>query len=196
MPRLKKTAKSPKISLDVPFAKRKRGRPGVLQSEIVGRAENYRSMFWGSRLDKKKKMYVRDKPYEWAIALLAAKNNTEINRALDSATSYVQSQLKPLIPLVLEVLQERSFPKKQETKFDFLAESLAARGEVTPRRSRDICAQHRAIERAKSPHRILRKEFYIECSCGYKGPARVNACRKCGAEIPFSLSELPGFEFP
>lgn len=192
MPNRKKTAKSPKIPLDAAFGKRERGRPGVLQSEIVGRAENYRSMFWGSRLDKKKKMHVRDKPYEWAIALLAAKNNTELDRALDSATSYVQSQIKPLIPLVLEVLQERSFPKKQETKFDFLAESLAARGEVAPRRSRDICAQHRAIERAKSPHRILRKEFYIECSCGYKGPAFNDACRKCGAEIGLLLYGMAG----
>ena len=30
----------------------------------------------------------------------------------------------------------------------------------------------------------------IECSCGYQGPARDNACRKCGAEIPLSFEEL------
>ena len=188
MPRLKKTAKDPKISLDVPFAKRERGRPGVLQSEIVGRAENYRSMFWGSRLDKKKKMYVRDKPYEWAIALLAAKNNTEIDRTLDSAPNYPQSQLKPLVPLILKVLREQDFPKRMKTKFDFLANSLAARGEVTPRRSRDICQEERL--KAKRAHYIIRYEFKIECACGFKGFSKDHGCPRCGAKIPFGMGSI------
>jgi hypothetical protein len=189
MPKPKKTAKIPKIPLDVAFPKRPRGRPGVAHSEIIGRAENYRWMFWERRLDKRKGEFVRDKPYDWAVALVTAKYNQEIDRALDSATDYAKSQLKPLVPLVLKVLNERSFPKRAEAKFDYLADSLAARGEVSPRRSRDICAEHRTMQRKKSRHRILRKEFYIECSCGYKGPALDNACRRCGAEIDF----LPEF---
>lgn len=48
---------------------------------------------------------------------------------------------------------------------------------------RDVCRRGRAKQRAKSPYHILRYEYYVECSCGYEGPARDNACRKCGAEI-------------
>lgn len=165
------------------------------QSEILGRAHNYREMFWDKRLDKRRKEYVRDKPSEWALALIAAKNIEEIRRVLESAPIYQQSELEPMAPLILQVFQERGFPKRLKTKFDFLAESLAAQGEVAPRRSRDICAEHRMMQRKKSDHRILRKEFYVECSCGYKGPARDNACQRCGAEIDFLPEFLAGAPF-
>jgi len=62
--------------------------------------------------------------------------------------------------------------------------------EEEPRTSRDICGEARAQERAKSPHKIIRKESYVECSCGYQGPALNGAGRKCGAEIPLSFEEL------
>jgi len=58
----------------------------------------------------------------------------------------------------------------------FLADSVAGQGFVTPRRSREICAE----ERAKKKYFIVRREYYIECSCGYKGPALDGACRDCG----------------
>jgi len=89
-------------------------------------------------------------------------------RALDSAPSHIQNEFKMLAPLILQVLGERDFPKRQENQFDFLAESFAARGHVSARRSRGICGERRAIERAESPYRILRKEFYVECTCGMK----------------------------
>jgi hypothetical protein len=150
---------------------------------------NYRSIFWCQRLDRRKKEWVRDKPYTWAMALVAAKTTDEVNHALESAPSYAQKEFKPLIPVILKVLQERAFPKKQKAQFDFFADSLAAYGRVSPRRSRDICGEERAKERTKSPYKIIRKEFYIECSCGYKGPALDNACRKCRAPIAISLEE-------
>lgn len=185
MPKRKKPPKTAKISLDGVLAKTRRGRPGVGQQEIVGRAQNYRRIFWSQHLrgGKENRTWVRDKPNDWAVALAAAKSADALTQALDSAPTYVQNEFRSLIPLILEVLEDSDFPKKQENQFDFLADSLAARGEVSPRRSRDICAEARAIERAKSHYRIVRKEFYVECSCGYKGPARDNACRKCGAEI-------------
>jgi len=192
MPRRKTAPKISKVPLDTGSTKARRGRPGVHQSEIVGRAQNYRRMFWDRRLNKKKKEWVRDKPYEWAVALVSAKTEDAIGHALDSAPSYAQNEFKPLIPLILRVLREREFPRRQENQFDFLADSLAGYGRVSPRRSRDICTKHRAIERAKSPYKILRREFYVECSCGYKGPARNDACRKCRAEIPMSLEGLFG----
>jgi hypothetical protein len=35
-----------------------------------------------------------------------------------------------------------------------------------------------AAEGAKSPYKIIRKEFYVVCECGYSGPAEYDACRK------------------
>jgi len=86
------------------------------------------------------------------------------------------------------VIREKKFPKRPRAQIEFLANSLAGLPSVEPRTSRDICAKHLAEQKAKSPHKILRKEFYVECSCGYKGPALNDACRKCGAQISF----LPG----
>jgi len=153
---------------------------------------NYRGLFWSHRLDgrkKENKEWVRDKPYTWAMALVAAKTTDEVSHALESAPSYARNEFKPLIPLILTVLQERAFPKKSKTQYDFLADSLAAYGRVSPRRSRDICGEERAKESAKSSYKIIRKEFYVECSCGYKGPALDDACRKCRAPIAISLEE-------
>ena len=84
---------------------------------------------------------------------------------------------------VLEVLRDPHFPKRRLTRIGFLADSLAGSGAVTPRRSRDICSQERA--KTKSAHRILRYEFYVECSCGYKGQSQDRACTACGAQIEF-----------
>lgn len=184
------------MPLDKKTTNTTRGRPGVRHSEIVGRAMNYRGLFWSHRLDgrkKENKEWVRDKPYTWAMALVAAKTTDEVSHALESASSYARNEFKPLIPLILEVLQERAFPKTQKAQFDFLADSLAAYGRVSPRRSRDICGEERAKAHTKPPYKIIRKEFYVECSCGYKGPALDDACRKCGAQIAISLEESISF---
>lgn len=148
-------------------------------------------MFWVYHSNKKHRS-VRDKPYPWAVALVEANTVEDVIRILDFASDEARKELKPLAVLILGVLKERAFPKTPEAQFDFLADSLAGYGRVTARRSRDICAQDRATQRGKSRHRILQKEFYVECSCGYKGPARNNACRKCGAEIPLSFDNLFG----
>lgn len=138
-------------------------------SEVTGRAYNYRLVF----------SQVWEKVSE---RLLKAQTEEEITLAFEG-TPYKQ-EFEPLASLVLQVLREPDFPKHEPgAQANFLAESLAARGALTPRSSRDICARERARQRAKSPHRIIRHEYYVECSCGYKGPARNNACRKCGAEI-------------
>ena len=88
---------------------------------------------------------------------------------------------------------EPKFPKKPRAQIKFLAISLAGRPNVEARTSRDIYAKGLAEEKARSPHKILRKEFYVECSCGYKGPASNNACRKCGAQIDLLPELLRGF---
>lgn len=188
--------KTPQLEVQKPLdafsEKRPRGRPGVRPSEVALRAENYRRMFWDYRLDKKKKEYVRDKPSEWATRLLTSKTVEDVEGAFQTRGLSTQNEFRPLFPLILQVLRERTFPKKPETQLDFLADSIAARGDVAPRTSRDICEKEPAKRRRRSLHKILRHEYYVECSCGYKGAARDNACRKCGAEIEWSLDELMG----
>lgn len=192
MPKRRKPLRKRKEALDRGRKKTRRGRPGISHSETVGRSRNYRNMLWTHRIDRKTKAWVRDKPEEWTVQLLKARNEEEVANALNSAPPYAQGQLRPLIPLIVEVVKDSHFPKKPETQADFLADSLAAYGAVSPRRSRDICEEERAKKREKSPHYIIRKEYYVECTCGYKGPARDNACRKCGAVIGLSLAELMG----
>lgn len=175
----KKATKKSQNPLDTFSEKRGRGRPYKIRaSEVVGRAYNYRIIF-GQIWDKLKE------------PLLKATTEEEVLGAFEQ-TTYKQ-EFAPMGSLILSVLREPEFPKRdRQARIGFLADSLAARGVVTPRSSRDICTRERARERRKSTHKILRHEFYIECSCGYKGPARDSACRKCGAKIGFSLPEIMG----
>ncbi len=179
MTKSKKPTKKLQNTLDTFSGKRSRGRPYKIRaSEVSGRAYNYRLMF----------------NQTWDVLgehLLRATTEEEVCQAFEQ-TAY-KGEFAYIASLVLAVVHDPDFPKRdKEARINFLADSLAARGVVTPRTSRDICARERAKERSKSAHRILRHEFYVECSCGYKGPARDNACRKCGAEIGFSLHEVMG----
>lgn len=193
MAKRKKAAKRVQLALDTSGAGSGRGRPRkVRASEIYGRAESYRMYFWEFRYDKRKKDNVRDHPQEWAVRMLAAKNEDDLRRALGDAPFYIQVQFGNIFPLILSILRERKFPRTVPAQLDYLADSLGALGNVSTRRSRDVCGRERAKERAKSPYKILRHEYYVECSCGYQGPALNNACRKCGAEINMLKDMLSG----
>lgn len=193
MKKRKKTTKKPKIGLDTYAEKRRRGRPRRMPAdEIYQRAENYRWQLWEQKVDGKKKILVRDRPHEWAERILKATSEAKLNDALEGAPLYVRGEFRPFLPLILSILQEKTLPKTMPAQLDYLADSLAGLGQVSPRSSRDICGQERARQRAKSPYQILRHEYYVECSCGYKGPAHDNACRKCGAEINLFQEMLSG----
>jgi len=127
--------------------------------------------------------------------LLHASTEDEVIQAFEKAGVYYGNQLRHLAPLFLRVRRERRFPKRREAQIGFLADSLAGLGRVSPRRSRDICEEIRAILKKKTRYRILRREYYIECSCRYKGPAQNDACPKCGAEITRSFGGIYGFGF-
>ena len=166
-------------ALDAFSEKRGRGRPyHVLHSEVIGRAENYRGIFsqvWPALRDP----------------LIAANQPGEVIDAFEKhAQAYAREFVPRLAEDILNLIRDPKFPKRANPQINFLAESLAGRPNIEPRTSRDICSKQRAKERAKSPHNIIRKEFYVECSCGYEGPALNDACRKCGAEIPVSLDSL------
>ena len=125
--------------------------------------------------------------------LLAAKTEEEVKSAFEEfAKPYASDFVPDRVSDVFALIRDPKFPKRKEAQITFLADSLGGRPSLSLRRSRDICERERAKQRRKSKYKIIRNEFYIECTCGYKGPALNNACRKCGAEIPFSLFERTG----
>ncbi len=165
-----------------PFStKRPRGRPAkVLASTVIGRADSYRYQL--------KQVW---KQLEGP--LLAAQTEDEVKAAIEThapvyASSYVPGQVADILALI----HDKQFPKDAEARVNFLADSLGGSPTLTFRSSRDVCGRERAKQRAKSPYQILRHEYYVECSCGYKGPARDGACRRCGAEISLMADLLSG----
>jgi hypothetical protein len=172
MPKSKSSTKKPKKPLDTGFAKRGRGRPArVRPSEIANRAYDYRLIFnqvW-DRL--------------WPL-LSKAQTQEEVFMAFQAGSNPYERDFVPVLTLAHRVLRDPKFPKTRDAQINFLAGSLAALGRISPRRSRDICAEVRANE--KRAHHILRFEYWIECSCGYKGKSRDHACPKCAARIAFN----------
>mgnify|MGYP001608410579 CR=1 FL=1 len=166
MAKRKKLTKSPRKTLDIVSAKRRRGRPGVRRSFVTGSAYDY-----GLVLEQ-----------HWdqlGLALLNVQTSEDVISAFDNVPEYVKNRFVPdRADEILRLLRDPKFPKKREAQIRFLGESLAGRGIVSPRRARDICAE----ERAKPKHQIIRRDFYIQCTCGYKGPAKHGACPKCGTK--------------
>lgn len=70
---------------------------------------------------------------------------------------------------------------RTKSQINFLADSLTVAREYVLG-ARDICAEERNEERNKVEHTIVRREYYIECTCGYEGPALNGACAKCGTQ--------------
>jgi hypothetical protein len=161
--------------------KRGRGRPPKVRAlEIKGRADNYRGILHD----------VWDRLWP---ALSVAQTENDVITALQNAGPY-DREFAPWASLILAVLQERGFPRRQRAQINFLADSLAGLGVISPRRSRDVCAKERA--KAKRANHIIRYEFYVECSCGYNGHSRDHACPKCGTQIQFSLSSISNSMMP
>ena len=154
-------------------SKRDRGRPWTVRpEETYGRAQNYRGIL----------EVVWDRLWP---ALSKAQTMEEVSEAIEQQGRPYDQTFKPLAGLIFHVLREPTFPTRPNSQKRFLADSLGAFGVVSPRRSRDICAEERARDQRK--HRIIRYEYYVECSCGYEGPSKDHACRNCGAGIPATL---------
>lgn len=187
MPKRQKSINEPKKlkkSLAPYLEKRARGRPTqVARSTVTGRAANYGEAL-GSVWSK------LNGP------LLRATSDTAVSAAFENyGQPYANNFVPRFAAEILSLIHDPIFPKRAKAQVRFLADSLAGRPEVSARRSRDICMEERQRELAKSPHKILRKEFYVECSCGYRGPALNNACRKCGAAIDFVPDIVLGAAF-
>lgn len=141
-------------------------------TEIRGRADNFRGIF-GQVWER-----------FWPL-FSQAEADEQVVRALEEGANPYHRDFVPLAALALRARRERKFPKTRAAQINFLADSLAGVGVVSLRRSRDICERERAD--AKRATYIIRSEFYVECSCGYKGPSRNHACPKCRAKIPGGL---------
>ena len=188
----KKGPRNPRITLD------KDSRKGAKQAETSdGRSKKGRG-----RPPKISRDWVTGRAYDNSIKigqvwskleapLLACQTEEKIIAAFKLyAEPYAQSFVPHLARDILILIRDKKFPKRAKARISFLANSLAGRPDLSLRSSRDICEKHRAERKRKSRHQILRHEFYIECSCGYKGPALDNSCRNCHAGISFSLEEL------
>ena len=169
-------------SYDPYSMKRPRGRPSKIPaSTVIGRADNYRYQL--------KQVWK-----QLEAPLLAAQTEEEVAVAFESHGQPFTGDFMPWrVSDILDLIHDKHFPKESDARINFLADSLGGRPTLTFRSSRDVCGRERAKQRAKSPYKILRKEYYVECSCGYKGPALNNACRKCGAEISFIDEILSGY---
>jgi hypothetical protein len=168
-----KTAQSDaNFPLDTVSEKKRRGpKPTVVPQWLRGRADSWREVLpqvW---------------PKLWPV-LEKANTEAEVRAALELAAPY-QDYFISHPALILRILQEPNFPKTDRGRINFFTDSLAGVGVVSPRRSRDICAAERAATRKKG--QIIRYEYYIECSCGYKGNSMEKACPVCEAAILFPI---------
>ena len=147
----------------------------VVADAVAGRSENYRGIL----------------PLIWKeleTPLLMAQTDDDVVKAFQIAQPG-GNEFTSLAPLILQVVKDPKFPKRQKARINFLADSVAGVGLVTARSSRDICAKERKERTVlQQAPRILRYEFYIECSCDYKGNSRDHACPECGAEILFPVN--------
>lgn len=87
----------------------------------------------------------------------------------------------------VQAVRDRNFPKRRKAQARFLGDSLGADGEVSPRRSRDICGEERTRAKTSTPQ----AEFYIHC-CGKKRWTVNQRCPECQrnpveSALPLSL---------
>jgi hypothetical protein len=164
----KKSSTTPKNSLDADL-KRRRGRPVKVDHSLVVT----RSKWLVENLE-------RAWPGPLGPALLAAQNVADVAKAFEDA--HIGQVVSPeLFPLLLTIVRDNDFPKRPKAQPRFLGESLAGWGVMSATTAREVCAAER---KKPAPPRILRFEFWIECSCGYSGPSRDWGCPKCPAVIP------------
>jgi len=114
---------------------------------------------------------------------MTAESKSDLIAALQGADEYTRSLLVDRWgAAILLWVKEKKHPQHNEAILRHLADSIAGEGIVSPRRSRDICGKLRRERKKRG--QIKRAEFYVECTCGYQGPAIRNACPKCGAPVP------------
>ena len=153
---------------------KKRGpKPKIEPSEVINRAEDLRFIFKIFR-----------GVIDWT-KLFAAQCPEDVNSALALVDERDRKRCLYNPGLILQCLKDPRFPKSdRDAQERFIIESVAGDGRVSMRRSRDICGETRAVQKRQG--RIIRREFYIGCTCGFEGPALNDACPDCGAPVPYA----------
>jgi hypothetical protein len=161
--------------------KNNRGRKRKLPwSTVTGRASNYQ-------------FQLGEVWHSLGTPLLAAKTEEEVTKAFSQfGQPYAGNFVPRLSSDILLIFKDEDFPQRSIPQIKFLARSLAGRPTLSSRSSRDICEKEALREKRKSPYRILRREYFIECSCGYKGAALDNDCPECGSQPQLSLVDWTG----
>jgi hypothetical protein len=166
------TQKKPKSPLTA--SQEKRGRKRVLPPEIVVEHADYVLKVVVSLKDR----IVWDK-------LETARTKSEAESAIARVPPFYREILRDRLAAILKWVREGKFPKKNlERKMLHLADSIGGDVLLSPRRSRDICYEYRKRPVSKQVGMILCREYYIECTCGYRGPANRGACARCGTRKP------------
>ena len=151
------------------------GRPGISKSEVLNRAWDYTLTFEQS----------------WELvkeALLDAETAQGFRTAIGAVPNHIKRKFPvEIFRLILRIRKDPKFPSSQRAQVKFFAESLAGDGRVTPRRSRDICAE----ARRNPANMIIRRDYYIECTCEYKGPAYYQTCPKCKTSTVSMAASMP-----
>ena len=151
----------------------------MIASEICNRAD-----------DLKLSLEIARNKIDWA-RLLAVDSEEELAKILEVVDDRLRGSLLHKPGMLRQIIMDKKFPTlNRDAQEQFLADSLAALGQVSIRRSRDIIQENRSALNKQGT--ILRREFYIECSCGYTGPALNDACPRCRAEVPY-LDFASGF---
>lgn len=169
---------------------------------IAGRAKNFRGIFEGMEPDFWARVDSLGSEYQEAFQKQKAaghfgsvwtgsQKNKRVRLAVRGnppSNNYFSTELTMLnssafADTFLEAISDSDFPERPKARARFLGESLAGYGEVSARRSRDICSEVRAGEKRKQT--FPSPEFWIKC-CG-KARWTVNgACPRC-KESPFPI---------
>lgn len=161
------------ISVDRPWSTlTKQERRAIELRKIHGRGEHMLQVF---RL-------IKDH-LDWSL-LANAETTEDIRRAFTPGAMVYRQTIGVSNEFLLSIVHERSFPKTQRGRIEFLGRSCANWGTTSPRTSRDLFEKAKRLEKTPPPKgTILRQEYYIVCSCSYEGPAFHGACPRCSAVI-------------
>jgi hypothetical protein len=164
-------AKKKQKSLLTPLPERRGRKPAVSPAEVVEHADYVLNIVAS----------LRDR-IAWD-KLEAARTEPEAESAITGVPPFYREILKNRLAAILVWVREAKFPKKNlERKMRHLADSVGADVLLSPRRSRDVCYEYRKRLAHEKVGRILRREFYIECTCG-SGKKRAKVRR----HVPFII---------
>lgn len=166
--------------------KQTRGRSTVPPEWILGRADNLSTAFQNATDEfwAKVKLIREAKPKTPRDKINAGQNALAEIKLRGAFPASIQGESLPeaFVLTFTDAVMDAKFPARRKPQAKFLGESLGASGEVSGRRSRDICGEERAKQRRDSEP----IELYIKC-CGKKRWTENQVCPQCKRDPLFRL---------